>query len=178
MGSLQARYMTKDFATGLAFVERIGASAEEMDHHPDITLTFSDVVVSLRSHDVGGITSRDLRLATRIGEHADDLGVEADVAGLTQPGLGLDTRRHADVAPFYAALLGSSLENGKPVDSTGQVPKIELLNRRRWKTRVELSTAMFEYIEVFYNRQRRHSALGYVSPIQYELASTRTQKSA
>ena len=56
--------------------------------------------------------------------------------------------------------------------------QIELLNRRRWKTRVELSTAMFEYIEVFYNRQRRHSALGYVSPIQYELASTRTQKSA
>ncbi|CAM2934487.1 MULTISPECIES: 4a-hydroxytetrahydrobiopterin dehydratase [Dermacoccus] len=116
--------MTKDFATGLALVERIGASAEETDHHPDITLTFSDVVVSLRSHDVGRITSRDLRLATRIGEHADDLGVEADVAGLTQPGLGLDTRRHADVAPFHAALLGSSLENGKPVDSTGQVPTL------------------------------------------------------
>ena len=56
--------------------------------------------------------------------------------------------------------------------------QIELLNRRRWKTRVELSTAIFEYIEVFYNRQRRHSALGYVSPIQYELTSTRIQKSA
>lgn len=60
MGSLKARYATKDFATGLALVDRIGASAEEMDHHPDITLTYTDVVVSLVSHDVGGLTSRDL----------------------------------------------------------------------------------------------------------------------
>ena len=44
----------------------------------------------------------------------------------------------------------------------------ELLNRKRWTTRVELSNAMFEYIEVFYNRRRRHSQLGYVSPIEYE----------
>jgi transposase InsO family protein len=39
--------------------------------------------------------------------------------------------------------------------------QIELLNRKRWKTRVELANAIFEYIEVFHNRQRRHSALGY-----------------
>lgn len=47
--------------------------------------------------------------------------------------------------------------------------QIELLNRRRWKTRVELANAIFEYIEVFHNRQRRHSALGYRTPIEYEL---------
>ncbi|WRZ45522.1 integrase core domain-containing protein [Streptomyces sp. NBC_00151] len=49
--------------------------------------------------------------------------------------------------------------------------QIELLNRRRWKTRVELANAIFEYIEVFHNRQRRHSALGYRTPIEYELLS-------
>ena len=124
MGSLKARYATKDFATGLALVDRIGASAEEMDHHPDITLTYTDVVVSLVSHDVGGLTSRDLALAKTVGDHARDLGVEADVAGLTQPDLGLDTRRDDDLGPFYAALLGSSLKNGEPVDSTGQVPTV------------------------------------------------------
>lgn len=47
--------------------------------------------------------------------------------------------------------------------------QIELLNRKRWKTRVELANAIFEYIEVFHNRQRRHSALGYRTPIEYEL---------
>lgn len=91
----------------------------------------------------------------------------------------------ADQGPFVSGAgcpdhAGSEDALGKIVTSRAQVGVhlIELLNRRRWKTRVELSTAMFEYIEVFYNRQRRHSALGYVSPIQYELASTRTQKSA
>lgn len=44
----------------------------------------------------------------------------------------------------------------------------ELLNRRKWKTRIELSTAIFDWIEVFYNRTRRHSSLGMLSPIAYE----------
>ncbi|GAA4301697.1 hypothetical protein GCM10023178_07410 [Actinomadura luteofluorescens] len=44
----------------------------------------------------------------------------------------------------------------------------ELLDRQRWRTRVELANAIFEYIEGFYNRRRRHSALDYMSPIQFE----------
>jgi putative transposase len=46
--------------------------------------------------------------------------------------------------------------------------KKELVNRRSWPTRRELTAAVFEYIEVFYNRERRHSTLGYLSPIQFE----------
>lgn len=45
----------------------------------------------------------------------------------------------------------------------------ELLNRRRWCTRIELANAIFEYLEIFHNRQRRHSALGMLTPIEYEL---------
>nr|WP_106400581.1 IS3 family transposase [Actinocorallia populi] len=44
----------------------------------------------------------------------------------------------------------------------------ELLDRQRWKTRVELANAIFEYIEGFYNRRRRHSALDWMSPLQFE----------
>lgn len=44
----------------------------------------------------------------------------------------------------------------------------ELLNRRRWRTRIELANAIFEYLEIFYNRQRRHSALGMLTPVEYE----------
>jgi putative transposase len=44
----------------------------------------------------------------------------------------------------------------------------ELLNRRKWKTRVELANAIFEYLEIFHNRQRRHSSLGMRTPIEYE----------
>ena len=46
--------------------------------------------------------------------------------------------------------------------------QLELLDRRPWATRAELATAMFEWIEAFYNRSRRHSALGYLSPADYE----------
>lgn len=44
----------------------------------------------------------------------------------------------------------------------------ELLDRQRWRTRIELANAIFEYIEGFYNRRRRHSALDWMSPVQFE----------
>jgi len=46
--------------------------------------------------------------------------------------------------------------------------KKELVNRRSWPSRLELQSAVFEYIEAFYNRQRRHSTLGMLSPATYE----------
>ena len=46
--------------------------------------------------------------------------------------------------------------------------KNELVHRRRFSTRAEARTAIFDYIEVFYNRTRRHSALGFKSPLAYE----------
>ena len=47
--------------------------------------------------------------------------------------------------------------------------KKELVHRRSWQTKRELGSAVFEYIEAFYNRERRHSTLGMLSPAQYEL---------
>jgi transposase InsO family protein len=44
----------------------------------------------------------------------------------------------------------------------------ELLNRQKWRTRIELSSAIFEYLEVFHNRTRRHSSLGMLTPVDYE----------
>jgi putative transposase len=46
--------------------------------------------------------------------------------------------------------------------------QIELLDRRDWTTRAELGTAIFEWIEAFYNPVRRHSGIGYHSPNQFE----------
>lgn len=46
--------------------------------------------------------------------------------------------------------------------------QVELLNRQRWRTRVELANAIFEYLEIFHNRHRRHSGLGWRTPIEFE----------
>ena len=75
--ALAATFRTRMFSTGLELVNRIGASAEEANHHPDLTLTYPEVGVTLSSHDVGGITSRDIDLARTISGHAADLGVAA-----------------------------------------------------------------------------------------------------
>lgn len=50
--------------------------------------------------------------------------------------------------------------------------QVEFLDRQRWNTRIELANAIFEYLEIWHNRQRRHSSLGMLTPIQFENAST------
>ena len=64
--ALQARFLTGDFATGLEMVDRLGAAAEELGHHPDLDLRYGHLNVRLYSHDVFGKTERDVELARRI----------------------------------------------------------------------------------------------------------------
>lgn len=122
LNRLRARFRTGDFATGVALVDRIGAAADEANHHPDVSLTYPEVIVTLSSHDVGGITSRDLDLARAISGFAAELGAEADVSGLTEIEPGLDTADGSRLAPFYAALTGGEESPGGLVDPSGQVP--------------------------------------------------------
>jgi transposase InsO family protein len=71
--------------------------------------------------------------------------------------------------------VGDCFDNA-PMESFWGSMQIELLNRKKWMTYVELSTAMADYIVNFYNRRRRHSSLDYYTPDEFEaLASTNTQ---
>ena len=56
-----------------------------------------------------------------------------------------------------------------PLESFFATLKKELVHREKYQTREEAKASLFQYIEVFYNRKRRHSALGYLSPHDYEL---------
>jgi 4a-hydroxytetrahydrobiopterin dehydratase len=56
----------KDFADSLAFVNAVGALAQEMDHHPDIDIRWNTVTLRLTTHSAGGLTGLDLDLARRI----------------------------------------------------------------------------------------------------------------
>jgi len=46
--------------------------------------------------------------------------------------------------------------------------QVELLDRKTWNTRIELANAIFEYLEIWHNRRRRHSRLGWLTPIEFE----------
>ncbi len=63
--------------------------------------------------------------------------------------------------------VGEALDNAV-VESFFASLQTEVLDRYGWESRAQLRTAIFEYLEVFYNRQRRHSALGYLTPAEFE----------
>lgn len=67
--------------------------------------------------------------------------------------------------------IGDCYDNAM-IESFWSRMQVELLDRKRWKTRVGLANAIFEYLEIFHNRQRRHSALGMLTPIEYEMQHT------
>jgi 4a-hydroxytetrahydrobiopterin dehydratase len=50
----------------MAFVNRVAEIAEAMDHHPDIDIRYSQVALTLSTHDAGGLTERDVSLAGKI----------------------------------------------------------------------------------------------------------------
>jgi putative transposase len=64
-------------------------------------------------------------------------------------------------------LRGDAFDNAAAESFMASI-KTEFTKRKTFKTRDEARPAVFSYIEAFYNPQRRHSALGYLSPIEYE----------
>jgi putative transposase len=62
---------------------------------------------------------------------------------------------------------GNCYDNA-PMESFFGTLKSERVHHRRYRTRAEARQDIFHYIEIFYNRKRRHSAIGYVSPAQFE----------
>lgn len=74
--------------------------------------------------------------------------------------------RNAGLLPSLGTV-GDPYDNAV-IESFWARMQVELLNRRRWSTRVELANAIFEYIEGFHNRRRRHGALGWDTPLEFE----------
>ena len=128
LGVLHARFETGGFNAGVTLVQAIGAAADEMDHHPDVDLSYPRVDVRLSSHDVGGVTRRDVVLARAISEMASRLGATPAPSGTSALELALDTHDPAEIAPFWAAVLGYDLagadEGTDLVDPFGRGPTI------------------------------------------------------
>ena len=63
--------------------------------------------------------------------------------------------------------IGDCYDNSM-IESFWSRMQVELLDRKKWNTRLELANAMFEYLEIWHNRKRRHSQLGWLAPIEFE----------
>ena len=64
------KWIFADFPEALAFINQVGQLAEAANHHPDIQNSWATVVLSLTTHDAGGLTGRDFDLARKIDELA------------------------------------------------------------------------------------------------------------
>jgi transposase InsO family protein len=82
----------------------------------------------------------------------------------------------AGLAPSVGAV-GAPFDNAM-VEAFWARMQVELLNRRRWKTRVELATAIHDYIEIWHNTHRRHSALQMLTPTEFENQHQQQQTAA
>lgn len=65
-GKLQRSFAFADFSEAFAFMTRVALAAEKLDHHPDWSNVWNRVAIALWTHDVGGITARDVALAKKI----------------------------------------------------------------------------------------------------------------
>lgn len=68
--SITKKFTFKSFMPAIDFVNQIAAAAEKADHHPDITINYSVVGISLSTHSEGGVTEKDFALAKEIDELA------------------------------------------------------------------------------------------------------------
>lgn len=71
---LVAAFTTSDFRSAVRLLDAVAVVADELNHHPDVRLGWGRVEFALSSHDAGGVTPRDVRLARRIAEIAAEQG--------------------------------------------------------------------------------------------------------
>jgi 4a-hydroxytetrahydrobiopterin dehydratase len=64
--AIRRTYKFPDFKAAMAFANRVAELAEAQDHHPDILVQYGSVTLTTSSHDAGGLTARDFRLAQTI----------------------------------------------------------------------------------------------------------------
>lgn len=67
-GKLVRFWTLADFIEAMAFVNHIAQLAEQAGHHPDIDIRYNTVKLALVSHDAGGITARDARMARKLSD--------------------------------------------------------------------------------------------------------------
>ncbi len=119
------RFRTGSFAAGVALVDVIGRLADAADHHPDVDLRYGSVTVRLVTHEVDGLSERDIALAGQISAAAAELGATPEPTSVQDLGITIDARSVGAVRAFWQAVLGYRAEGELDVvDPHGRWPGI------------------------------------------------------
>lgn len=114
-----------DFRRAASFVAKIGEMAEDADHHPEIDIRCNRVHLALSSHDVDGITCRDVRLGNAIVPLIKIFDGAFDPAPFSETQITIDTADVEAIRPFWAAVYGyHQVDDGDLVDPARTGPRI------------------------------------------------------
>ena len=131
---------------------------------------------SIDSHQATSLVTNALQMA--IGNRTPPPGtvIHSDHGSQFSSWAFSERVRQAGLVPSMGTV-GDAYDNAL-IEAFWARLQTELLNRKKWKTRIELSTALFDYLEIFHNRTRRHSSLGMLTPIEFEKVNNQTQQAA
>ena len=118
--------------------------------HRSLVLKALGMAVIARQPDVGLIHHSDRGSQYASADYRAALDAHGMIASMSRPGCCYDND-NADAESFWHTI------------------KNELIHRQDFQTREEARQAIFEYIEVFYNRTRQHTTIGNLSPVEFEL---------
>jgi putative transposase len=121
---------------------------------------------SIDSHQASSLVTNALQMAISNRTPSGGTVIQSDHGSQFSSWAFSERVRQAGLLPSMGTV-GDAFDNAV-IESFWARLQRELLNRTKWKTRVELSTALFEYLEIFHNRNRPHSSLGLLTPIEYE----------
>ncbi|CAM3331136.1 VOC family protein [Stackebrandtia soli] len=124
-GGACAYFRTDSFETGVALIAAIGTLAEAANHHPDVDLRYAGVTVRMMTHEVDGLSGRDVELARQISMVAKELDIPAEPATPQAVRVSIDAVSIPEVMPFWRAVLGyEDLGDEELVDPRGRGPSI------------------------------------------------------
>jgi len=115
-GGACAHFRTGSFRAGVALVDVIGGLADAANHHPDVDLRYAGVTVRLVTHEVGGLSARDVELAQQISLAARELGIAADPSAVQTVQVTIDAVSRDRVMPFWRAVLGYKAVGDEDLD--------------------------------------------------------------
>lgn len=145
LGRLMLSVKFPDFAHALAFVNAVGDLAELQEHHPDIDLRWGRVVLAVASHDVGGLTERDLQFASAVNAFIEEHDGEVEHPQLTEVEIAIDTMDADRIRPFWAAVLGYDEDGHEVTDPHSRGPAVwfqQLEEPRQIRNRIHVDVTV------------------------------------
>lgn len=104
-GRLEISVRAKDFTQAIEFVNRFTNFADAQDHHPDFEVRYNTIRMRVVSHDVGGLTDRDIKFATSVDVLIDEMQLKRQPEKITRTHLVLVSTDVSAIKPFWQAVL-------------------------------------------------------------------------